>query len=280
MSHPRLQLAVGAAALLGEELPAAGEVRRFVARGPSDPPAGPATRLVLVHPPPPTGPARGRMLDRMAAIRSTRHGGLAAPLATGQFGEATWVVEARPRTATLADRVAGGTPLSVQETVRILREAARALSALHRVGLVHGALDANAIECPPDAVVLHQLGHCDAGDAQNDLHALGRLGWLALTGREPAPDDRRLLAVRQGVPAPLDDLVAALLETDPVAGTTSVEAILETLDWFPAREPTPLRTLIDGAGRGARLPGERRTAVALAIVGIALMLLWVLTRKG
>lgn len=280
MTRAELRLAVGAAAVVDEELPPIGMVRRFAARGPGDPFDGPPTRVVLVHPPPPEGPVRGAMLDRMAAIRAIRHGSLAAPLACGHVAGSTWVVEALPVAPTLADRVDPLAPISVQETVRLLRETARALSALHRAGMTHGVLGAAAVECAPDHVRIHHLGHAHGGSVAADLQDLGRVGWLALVGREATAADRSPRRDRDSVPAALDRLVASLLDPDPAARPISAETVLEALDWFPIQEPTPLRTLIDGAGRGARLPNERRAAIALALVAAALLLIWALTRGG
>ena len=242
MTRAELQLALGPAAVLGEEVPPHGASRRFVARGPADRPDAPPTRMVIVHPAAPVGPVRGTMLERMAAIRALRPDSLAAPLATG------------------------------------MRECARALSALHRGGLSHGALDPAAIEWEGGA--LHRLGHAHEGAPPDDLRALGAVGWRALLGRDPAPDDRTPSAERSGIPLPLDRVVARLLDPDAAGRPASAEFVLEQLDWFPAQEATPLRPLVDGAGRGARLPRERQAAIGLALVGLALFLAWLLAGRG
>ena len=278
MTRAELQLALGPAAVLGEEVPPHGASRRFVARGPADRPDAPPTRMVIVHPAAPVGPVRGTMLERMAAIRALRHDSLAAPLATGMIADATWVVEPLPRGPTVADRLAASGRLSIQETVRVLRECARALSAFHRGGLSHGALDPAAIEWEGGA--LHRLGHAHEGAPPDDLRALGAVGWRALLGRDPAPDDRTPSAERSGIPLPLDRVVARLLDPDAAGRPASAEFVLEQLDWFPAQEATPLRPLVDGAGRGARLPRERQAAIGLALVGLALFLAWLLAGRG
>jgi hypothetical protein len=235
--------------------------------------------MVLLHPPPPEGPVPGRLLDRMATIRTLQHTGLAAPLATGDLEGRAWVVERRP-TATLDSRIDTTGVLSVQETVRILREIARALSALHRAGLAHGMLSAAAIESRGDSVVLHHLGHADGGAVPNDLADLGRVAWLLLVGRPSGPGDRAPGVHRKSLPEALDQLVAGLLDPDPAARPASAELVLEALDRFPVREATPLRALIDGAGRGARSPRERQTAIALGVVGMAVLLAWLFLRPG
>lgn len=279
MTRAELQLAIGAAAVIGEELAPRGTLRCFAGRSPDAATGGPVTRVVLLHPLPPEGPVRGRMLERMAGIRTLRHGGLVAPLATGVLHDHTWVVEALPATLTLEDRVRDGGAVSVQEAVRVLRESARALSALHRGGMTHGALDAGAVECGA-TVALHRLGHADGGTMTDDLHALGRLGWLALIGRPWQVGDRSPRARRDSVPTELDLIIAGLLDPDAASRTASAEVVLEQLDWFPDHRPTPLRALIDGAGRGARLPHERRAAIALAAVGVALLFFWLLAGRG
>ncbi len=275
----RLRLAVGAAAVIDQQLEVDSGVTCFTARGPVDPADGPVTRLVFVHPPPPAGPHGGAVLDRLAAIRVIASPILASPLATGVFDDGTWVVEALPTGTTLAERVREMGPLPAQRVIRLVRDSARALSALHRQGLVHGGVIAASVEETGDGFRLHGLARRFDATVSDDLHALGVLAWIALTGREPAPGDRAPRRLRPKIPAQLDRLVATLLEPIPTGRPVSAETILEALDWFPVREPTDLGTLIDGAGRGARPPGERRAAVLLGVIGVLVLLGWLLLRQ-
>ncbi len=274
MMRTRLRLALGAAAVLADELPPDGPRHRFLARGTGDPADGPATRLVTVHPPPPGGPHAGMVLDRLAAIRVLGHPGLAAPLATGAFDDGTWVVEAIPTRATLAERVQEGSPLAVQEIVRVLRDTARALSALHRQGLSHGALEADAIELGGEHAVLHRLGGRTDGTVRGDLDALGAIAAMTLEAREAGLPPTR----RDRVPGELVTLVAQLRDEQPGRRPATAEAVLERLDWFPATRRGALASLVDGAGRGARAPGERRLAIGLAIIGLAMLAVWLFAR--
>jgi serine/threonine-protein kinase len=219
------------------------------------------------------------VLDRLAAIRVVGSPALGAPLATGTFDGGTWVVESVPAGTTLAERIRDGGPLAVQRVVRLLRDAARALSALHRHGLVHGGIDPSGIEETGSGFILHGLARRLDGSVNGDLHAIGEVAWLALVGREPAAGDRSPRRVRRKLPVDLDRLVAALLDPDPAGRPASAEAVLEALDRFPVEEETSLGTLIDGAGRGARLPGERRTAVILGVIGVLVILGWLVLRS-
>lgn len=271
----RLRLAVGDAAVIDEELEAEGAVHRFTARGPADPPDGAATRLVSVLPPPPAGPPGGAVLDRLAAIRVIGSPALAAPLATGTFDDGTWVVESLPVGPTVAERLAGGGPMPVQRVIRLLRDTARALSALHRHGLTHGALAAGVLEETPEGFVLHGLARRLDATVSDDLHALGTVARAAL---DTASGDRSPGTRRRTVPVELDRLVAALVDPDPAVRPATAAAVLRALDRFPVGESTPLGALIDGAGRGARLPDERRAALLLGALGVLLILGWLFLR--
>ena len=115
------------------------------------------------------------MLDRMASIRAVSHPVLAAPLATGAESGQVWVVEPAPMVATLADRLAAGSLLPVHDTVRLLRDGARALSALHRRGLYHGALDASVVTFDTAGLRIFGLGRSQGGSVADDLRALGAM---------------------------------------------------------------------------------------------------------
>jgi hypothetical protein len=275
MSEARLRLALGAAAVLGDPLPALGPHRRFAARGPGDPP-GSVTRLVVVHPAGVT--TTGAMVERMAAIRAARHEGLMAPLATGEVDGEVWIVEPIPIAPTIAERLEGGAAMPTQEVVQVLRGVARALSALHRAGLAHGGITAESVSWAAGKTSLGHLGHAPTGSPVGDLHHLGLLGKRMLAAREPT-HERPTGSGRRRVPAELETMLARLSDPDG-RQRLSAEQVLEGLDWFPDRQRSPLRSLLDGAGRGARLPGERRIGLLLAAGGVLLFVLWVLFGRG
>lgn len=277
MTEAQLQLAIGGTATIVAELAPDGPRRVFAARAPHEPAGMRPSRLVVLHPAPPDGPQAGALLDRMASIRAVGHPVLSAPLATGMHDNQAWVVEAAPLGATLADRLAGGVVLPVQETVRLLREAARGLAALHRRGLHHGALDASALAFDTAGLRIHALGRSLEGTVSGDLAAMGCLARDAMMGDNRGAADGRPRR-RHAVPPELAQLLDALCSDDPARRPASADAVLTALDWFPAPEQRSHRTLLDNMTRGARPPGQRRAAMWLAIAAVLLLLAWLLVR--
>lgn len=215
----------------------------------------------------------------MASIRAVSHPVLAAPLATGVDDRQAWVVEPAPMVATLADRLAAGSLLPVHDTVRLLRDGARALSALHRRGLHHGALDAHLVTFDTAGLRIFGLGRSHVGSVSDDLRALGMLGRLAMMG-EPRLGAGHARHRHHAVPEQLEQLLDGLTEPDATRRLTSADAVLAALDWFPAAGQASHRTLLDGPSRGARPAGHRRAALILAIAAVALLLAWLLVRAS
>lgn len=274
MTIARLQLTIGAAATIVEELSSDGDHRLFAARAPNESSGVRPSRLVMLHPAPPLGPHPGAMLDRLASIRAINHPVLAAPLATGSCDGQTWVVEPAPAIATLADRLDAGSLLPVQDTVRLLRDGARALSALHRRGLCHGALSVGVLSLDSGGLRLYGLGRRVDGSVAADLHALGLLAQRAMRGEGADGAAAR----RHAAPPQLEQLLAALTADDPARRPASADAVLTALDWFPTPEQGRHRTLLDGVGRGGRPPGHRQAAMLLAVTAVLLLLAWLMVR--
>lgn len=274
----RLQLAVGQAAVLLGEIEPDGPRRRFLARGRSDPPDGPATRLLVLHPAPPDGPAAGVLLDRMASIRAIGHATLAAPLATGSFEGHAWAVEPTPAGSTIADRLAAGERFAVPDVVRVLREVARGLVGLHRRNLAHGVVGPDAVTLGADGVSLGRLASRHQGSADGDLMALGRLGWAMLVGPEIEPEVGTLRGLRPTVPEELEVVLSSLMKPVPALGLPSAASLLDSLDALPALDTGRHSAIGEGTGRGARAPVPRQAT--LLVVGLALLLLlaWLLTK--
>jgi hypothetical protein len=275
----RLQLALGRAATLVERLPDDGVLQRFAARAP-DAPDGVATRLVVVHPPVPDGPTSGALLDRMAAIRTAAHPAIAAPLATGDVDASAWVVEPWEPEHLVAERLDTHGPLSVQDTVRLLRDVARALTVMHRRGLGHGAISAETVAFSPQGATLHGLGRAVAFTPTADLAALGRLGVSALTGRRALADSADWRRRRPAVPSALATILDGLLGAEAARVPPTAEGVLERLDEFPAVRQGHDRGIVEGTPRGARVPGQRQMAMLLALTAVAMMVVWLLTRDG
>lgn len=275
VSISRLQLSVGAAATIVEELSGDGVRRLFAALAPHEPAGARPSRLVVLHPAAPDGPAPGAMLDRMASIRAVSHPVLAAPLATGSESGRVWVVEPAPMVATLAERLAAGSLLPVHDTVRLLRDGARALAALHRRGLHHGALDASVVTFDTAGLRIFGLGRTQGGSVSDDLHALGSLAQRALHGEAETGNGRHR---RHAVPEQLEQLLLGMTNEDPGQRPANADTVLTALDWFPSPGQSAHRTLLDGASRGARPAGHRHAAMLLAVAAVVLFLAWLVIR--
>ena len=265
----RLQLAVGSSAVLIEELPHEGPLRIFAARAPHDPPDH-LSRLVVLHPEPPAGPVAGALLDRMASIRAVSHPTVVAPLATGAFDAQAWVIEPAPAGELLASRISAGGSLSYQEVIRLLRDLSRALAALHRRGVHHGAIGVDAITLTRDGARLNHLGRSVTGSVADDLQMLGALGQQALCG--DSARQRRL------APASLDALLEALAEPGSGKRFATADAVLVALDQFPAGDSAVERGLLGLTGAGARPAGHGRTAMVLAAVAVVFLVVWFVIR--
>jgi len=276
----RLQLALGRAATLVEPLDDDGPRQRFAARAPSDREGDTPSRLVIVHPAAPAGPTSGALLDRMAAIRAAGHPSVAAPLATGDVDGRAWVVEPHDPGHLVSHRLLQQGKLSVHDTIRLLRDLARALAALHRRQIGHGALTAETATLGRDGATLHGLGRGVAFSPAADLSALGRLGVLALLGRQPTDGTAELVRQRPAVPATLVQLLDTMLRCESARTPLTADAVLESLDEFPARRSLGSRGIVEGISRGARLPGQRRVAMLLAVLAIGLLVAWLVVRPG
>jgi hypothetical protein len=203
----------------------------------------------------------------MALIRAVAHPGVAAPLATGDLDGAAWVVEPVVPPATIARRAGERGGLTTAEVIAVMRDTARALLALHRRGVSHGALSADAIALHPDHITLHRLGRSVTHDPDADWRALGQLlahhGVAQRSGRHPLPVE-------------VEALIALLADSGAEATPVSGSEVLALLDRFPTGS-VGTAGLVDGMGRGVRSAADRR---ALLIAGIAgmLVVIWFLFR--
>lgn len=210
----------------------------------------------------------------MASIRVIAHPALAAPLATGTIDDAAWIVEPAPASNTLAARLQTGGPLPHHDVVRLLRDVARALAAMHRRGVCHGALDADAITLRGDGVQLYHLGRRLGGTVAGDLAALGALARNAVTADPSRGGPQRV------IPDAMHELLDRLNDADTTRRPTSADQLLSALDVFPGTDTGSADTLFDSSGRGAREPGQRRTAMLLAAAAVLLLVAWFLLRSG
>jgi hypothetical protein len=261
--RPRLQLALGAAGVLGDELAPRAGCRVFEASRPGTSAATAGPLRLLLHPAPPAGPGLDALRQRVEAFAALRHRGLVLPLGVGEIDGRTWVLESvAPPDAGLLEW-AGMVP--VREGVDVFRELARVLAAVHRRGLTHGAVDAEFVWLEGGEVRLAGSGLVTTGTIRADLDQLAALVWTMLAGSRPTspqhvlPLSRR----RRGVPPDLDRLFAAMLSADVEARPQRAETLLDVLDALPASVPDRV-TLV--GYRGSSRP--QRSAVALVVLMI------------
>lgn len=242
----------------------------------------------------PAGPGIDRARILAASYQTCRHASLAPVLdiAEGEGGGIV-IVEAQsdgPILATVAD-------LPYQAALLLAADLADALAALHRAGLAHGALDA-------DAVVLDAAGRgvvCGAGLATirevaadlpvavpaDDVRALGGLVYRMITGRAPAATPEPPIALVPTTAPALNGLVMAMLSDEPLRPPPPVEAVAARLralsgaafpvDVVPAavaakalprpRAPRAPRRGLSDSALAAIVGGIALTAIVLAAVG-------------
>ena len=207
----------------------------------------------------------------------TPHPELVSVRATlGGDGASRALVADHVRGKTLEDTMRDRGRLRPEDTAPVLAAVARALSHLHERGWVHGDLAAPHVLLTLDGRTLVDgygvpagssvgpvpwgvadrpahpgvaLGHAeDAYTAAQDVHALGVLGWLALTGRHPGPESHRvpLTLMCPAAPRHLVLMLEAALADDPAARPSARELAAGFAAAAPRSKP---------AGR----PSERMT---------------------
>ena len=264
----RLQLSLGARALLGEELPSLGGRRVFAATCRE---LGVPLQVTL-HPIPPEGPEPSAIRDRVARLQVLTHRGLKVPIAAGDLDGRAWVIEPMLTSPSALLRLSDGGALSVRQGIRALRDVTRAIATLHRAGLAHGGLDLATIHLDDHGAQLTGFGAVVAADARVDLDALGPIAWAFFTGDLPDGRAERLGARRRGIPEGLDAIVASLLAADVGQRPGRAEVVLNALDAFPTPEPSPIASFLEGAGRGTRSPRARETMILMLLFGLTVLI--------
>jgi serine/threonine protein kinase len=160
-------------------------------------------------------------------------------------------------------------PLSLTHAVSATRDLARALAAVHRRQLVHGAIGLDSVRITSDGARLGGVGRSLEGSVRGDLDALGEVMWALFSGEVEGGSLQPLSKVRRGVTPTLDALFASMRAPDPRDRPQRAEAILSALDAVPTRRRNPLASIVDVGLHDAR----PRRAVVWLVVGAAVLLL-------
>ena len=162
----------------------------------------------------------------------------------------------------LAKRAERDKPLSVEEVMRLGRRLARALSHVHRLGLIHrdlapaniwlderqmahlgdfdsavspdAALDPAALPPTTEAYAAPEQLAGGPFDERSDLYSLGAVLYEALSGERPKRESRtaiakRLTAARPDIPRSLRETICSLLAESPAERPASAEKLLDAL---------------------------------------------------
>ena len=190
--------------------------------------------------------------------------------------------------------------IGLRELCVVLRDVAAALAFLHARGLVHRDVGPRNVRCTAegrakliDFGVLGNVGLVGdlAGtltymapevfrglpiDGRTDLYSLGVLAYLLLSGR--APYDVRgardpelafaalppsLTSLGLSVPAALDDLLLALLSTDPLARPASAAELIDRLSALYDMPPLEDEAVVRGYLASVAMVGRQREVVAV-----------------
>lgn len=228
----RLQLALWPLVTLGDEVLPPGDQRRFAAVTREREEAA----VVTFHRAPPAGPEPAMMHLALSELAALAHPGLALPIAEGEVDGRWWVVELESPALSATERLRRGR-LPLGEAVAAIRDLARAVVAMHRHGITHGAISLDTVTLTPTGALLGGFGVPSAGSARLDLDALARVAWALLSGETGEPTARPLSAIRRGVSRALDAFGAQLHDAIVAGRPHRAEAMLESLDAIPVRRP-------------------------------------------
>lgn len=169
----RLRLQLGASMRIERELGGGGMSRVFLAHDLS------LDRNVVVkvlHAAAGGGVSLERFRREMLLSASLQHPHIVPVLAAGDVDGIPWYTMPYITGRSLRDRMLSDTPVTVRETLRILRDVARACSFAHKAGVVHRDLKPENVLLTGDAAVIIDFGIAKALAAANAPAAAGHSG--------------------------------------------------------------------------------------------------------
>ncbi|MFI6596780.1 serine/threonine protein kinase [Nonomuraea sp. NPDC050536] len=212
------------------------------------------------------------LAERVRAVAKVVHPNVAMVLDVGDAEGKPFLVVEFLTGESLGEELASGGPLPIVEACDLIGQAAAGLDAAHREGVVHGRVDLETFRRAGSGV-LKVVGFAleDPGlEAADDLRALGRVAYQALTARPPADAPASLRELRPEIPEQLDRLVLALIAgqtADYPNGETVRRALAAIARPKPASTGHPAAVPSTGdsmaapaAGSATHLDGGAQTA--------------------
>jgi hypothetical protein len=195
---------------------------------------GEAGALVTLHRAPPIGPDPAAMQELLGRLRALRQPAIELPVVDGEMDGAWWVVERITVESTAGELVDRGR-LSVLHAGLAIRDLSRAVMAIHRAGMTHGAISLETTSITATGARIGGFAFPGHGSVRVDLEALNRVAWTMLSGEREAVAGCRLSEIRRGVPRGLDLLGDQLLTGIANGRPLTAAAILGALDAMPVR---------------------------------------------
>lgn len=160
-----------------------------------------------------------------AEVNVLEHPGVAKILDRGVLDHQPWIAT-ELADGMLVSEIMGRRILAIDETLELIRDLASILAHLHERGLVHDAIKPHAITMRTGTrsfpIQLAGWRELRSGDGSSDIHALGVLGYRAVTGRFPGLHVPELVP---GVPGGLGALIVSMLASDPDERPTAGEVL-------------------------------------------------------
>lgn len=195
---------------------------------------------------------RARLIEDARKAMDIEHPGLAPLYDVGDDARGLFLVSQPEPGRTLREYIADKQKLDLAEALRVAQEIASAIAAVHRAGLVHGALSderviiddagrAHVIDVGLAELVRPVIDRADGMDEldpRTDVYAIGAMLHEAITGSRVStnelssvPPERlpSLDVVARGVPAPLAMLVRRATSPDRAERPADADALLTAL---------------------------------------------------
>jgi serine/threonine protein kinase len=222
--------------------------------------------LVRVLGPDASDPRHRAFIEAVRAASAVNHPHLASVFTASEIPDGAFSVGEWAGGMTLADRLAAGETIDVDEFLPNAAGLADALAALHSEGAVHGAIDASAVFYAVDhPAKLGAFGRVpDTTTAGDDVASLARVLERALTGSAPGgPPPSELV---DGISSAVDDALRSAQR-----GRFTARRLADALRAAPSPPPPP--TPRPGWSRRLLLVAVLLVVLAAGLVGLGRLFL-------